>query len=244
MCEFSQKQPRGALARGELPFGDNPFEELSPAALARVYEWPAEALRFVAGEADCLHVVGDCGMGKTAVLRQIEHRLAAEGVAASYACVPIHGRFDVAELEGEAVVLLDETDRLSRRDLGRALTTLRDAGCRAALAGHRSQLREIRRAGFAPEYLELGPLGSAAKVADVFEARVALAASTGECPCRLTPEAAEALRQHSGGNIERCLEIGYEVFEDLDRLRAIEVADVEAAAASLARALGGAEGSR
>ena len=112
MGPSSTRQPHGALARGELPFRDNPFEALPPASLARVYEWPPEVRRFLRGEADCLHVVGDCGMGKTTVLEQIGHRLKTEGVATAYACVPLKGPFEVRELGPAAVVLLDETDRL------------------------------------------------------------------------------------------------------------------------------------
>lgn len=244
MRAFGPRPPPGALARGALPFSDNPFESLAPAALARIYEWPSEARRFVAGEGHCLHVVGDCGMGKTTVLEQIRHELTLEGVATSYTCVPLDGRLDIGEPEHGGAVLLDETDRLRRRTLAAALGVLRERECRAVLASHRPQQRAIRRAGFRLLYLELRPLGSAADVTRLFARRVALAAGTEEHPCRLSPQAAEALLRHSRGNIQRCLELGYEVFEDLERPRAIDARDVETAAVSLDRALADAAGSR
>jgi hypothetical protein len=235
---------QGALARGELPFRDNPFEQLSPRALASIFRWPQEACRFLAGEGDCLHVVGECGMGKTALLEQIRHRLASKGVPALYACIPVEGDFEPEPAEPGAVLLLDETDRLSRRTLGSILRLLVRERGRAALAAHRSQLRQIRRAGLSAVCVELRPLSSAEEVAGVFEARTVLAAGTEQHACRLTREATEALLHHSRGNIERCLALGYEIFQDLDRPRPIQTADVEAAAASLARAREDVAGSR
>lgn len=235
---------QGALARGELPFRDNPFEELSPAALARVFEWAPQARRFLEGEADCLHVVGDCGMGKTTLLEQMRHRLDADGVPAPYRCVPVDGQLDLGQAAGGAVLLLDETDRLRRRALSEVLELLRRGGSRAVLAGHRPQLREVRRASLSALYLELRPLRSPDEVVRLLEARIALATGHDHHGCRPTPRAAQALLHHSRGNIQRCLELGYEIFEDLERPRAIEVADVEAAVVSLARARGDSEASR
>jgi hypothetical protein len=220
----------------------NPFEPLSPASLARVYQWPDEALRFLAREFECLHVVADCGMGKTTLLRQIEQRVVGEGQRAWYVCVPLDGGLRLEPPPGGPLALLDETDRLSGRALTALLRRLRKEGCRCALAGHRSQLREIRRAGFAAEYLELRALTSAQAVRSLFESRVDLA--PGDTAPSLTEPAAEALLRASRGNLERCLQIGYEVFEDLEALRDITAADIEAAAASLDLALAGGEASR
>ena len=222
----------------------NPFEPLSPASLARVYDWPGEALRFLAGEFDCLHVVGDFGMGKTTLLRQIERRLAADGATVLYACVPLGGRLDLALSPDLSVALIDETDRLPRRALADLLGRLYAARCRCALAGHRRQLREIRRAGFTAEYLELKPIAAQETLRAIFERRTALVFGAGEDAPRLTPGAARALLRASRGNIERSVQIGYEVFEDLRAVREITALDVEAAAVSLDRALGGGGASR
>jgi len=214
---------------------DNPFEPLSPASLAPIYEWPGEALRFLGGDFGCLHVVAGCGMGKTTLLRQIEHRLTTEGAPVMYACIPVGGHPEPKPPANGAVALLDETDRLSDRALGSLLRRLRQAHCRCVLAGHRQQLAAIVRAGFSAQGLGLKPLVSAERVRVIFEARVVLACGPGG-PI-LAGDAAQALLRASGGNIERCLQIGYEVFEDLDVLRTITAADIEAALASLGRAL-------
>jgi hypothetical protein len=103
------------------------------------------------------------------------------------------------------------------------------------LAAHRSQLRGIRRAGLSAELIELRPITEAARVRRLWEARVALA--YGDEGARLSDEAAQALLSASRGNVERCLQIGYEVFEDLEALRPITADDIAAAAASLDRAL-------
>jgi hypothetical protein len=226
-----------------MPRSHNPFEPLSPASLAGIYEWPDEALRFLAGEFECLHVVGACGMGKSALLRQIERRLTHDGAVALYTCVPLDGPLHLWFTPDLSVALIDETDRLPRRALLDLLSRLRHARCRCVLAGHRRQSRDIRRAGFAPEHLELTPLPAEALRA-IWERRVTLAFGEGEDTPKLTAAAAQALRQASRGNIERALQIGYEVFEDLSTLRGITARDIEVAAVSLDRALGGAEASR
>jgi len=218
-----------------MPPSHNPFEPLSPASLARIYEWPAEALRFLAGEFDCLHVVGDCGMGKTTLLRQVERRLTETGAPVVYACVPLGGALQLTLLPDALVALIDETDRLSRRTLAGLLARLREARCRCVLAGHRRQLREIRRAGFTAVYLELVPITEPRVLRAIFEQRIALA--FGDDGPRLAQEATQALLRASRGNIERALQIGYEVFEDLPTVRTITAADIEAAAVSLDRAL-------
>jgi hypothetical protein len=210
---------------------DNPFEPLSTASLAAIYEWPGEAVRFLEGACDCLHIVGECGMGKTALLRQIEARFAS----ALYACVPLGGEWRLQLPAGVSVALLDETDRLTGRALGQAVRTVREARARCVLAAHRSQLRGIRRAGLSAELIELRPITEAARVRRLWEARVALA--YGDEGARLSDEAAQALLSASRGNVERCLQIGYEVFEDLEALRPITADDIAAAAASLDRAL-------
>ncbi|MBM3499362.1 MAG: hypothetical protein FJX74_11910 [Armatimonadetes bacterium] len=214
--------------------GHNPFEGLSPASLAPIYEWPGEALRFVEGEFDCLHVVGDCGMGKTTLLRQLELRAAEAGGCSVYGCVPVGGGLELELPAAASLALIDETDRLSGEGLIRLLGRVREARCRCVLAGHRRQLRAIRQARLTVAYLRLRPLPGPA-LQTLFESRIALA--YGPDAPGLTIDAARALLRASRGNIERCLQIGYEVFEDLDGLREVTAADVGMAAASLDRAL-------
>jgi len=223
-------------AKSSMMLTPNPFEPLPPESLARIYEWPEEALRFLAGEGDCLHIVGECGMGKTALLGQIRHRLGHEGIEAPYTCVPLDRRFGVEGIEFGPVTLIDETDRLPKRVLGELLGKTKVLNVRIVLASHRNQLRTIHRAGLRTLHLALKPLTSTEEVARVFSDRVILAAGD-DHPFTLAVGARDALLSHSGGNIERCLQLGYEVFEDLDRPRPITAADIDAAAASLARAL-------
>ena len=211
---------------------DNPFEGISTEAQADVYDWPPQALRFVERDVDTLHIIGDCGMGKTTLLRQIHHRIAAEGENVSYACVPLDGILNDADLQAD-VVLLDETDRLDAQTLCEALSMLWEGGRKAVLAGHQDQRKAIRKAGFSPVFLKLRPLRSAERLARILDERISLALDRRDHPYKLTPTAARALLARSRGNIERCLQIGYEVFEDIETARAIEATDIAVAAALL-----------
>jgi len=224
---------------------DNPFEPLPPERLATIYHWPPEALRFVAGEADCLQVVGDAGLGKTALLQQLELRFAASGLEVPYTVVPTDGALDPDEVAMGGVTLLDEADRWPERALRQFLTRVRAARQRLALASHRDHRRALRRGRLTALHIALAPLTQADDVARFFEDRVALAAPEARPTGVLSEEAAEALLRLSGGNLERCLQIGYEVFEDLGKgggqepagsSATIEAADIRRAAESLAQA--------
>ncbi|MFQ5810921.1 MAG: hypothetical protein ACE5JM_14990 [Armatimonadota bacterium] len=216
---------------------DNPFEPISVEALTAIYRWPEEAVRFVEGEGDGLHIVGDAGMGKTALLLQLQRRLEAGGVEAPYTCFPVEGRIEVDTVQLGPVTLLDETDRLSVGELKGLLGRLRETGQRAALAGHRDQGRRIGRARLSCMYLALGPLREPVEAAQLVDDRIALATGTRHHEFPLDTGAAAALLLCSGGNIERCLQLAYEIFEDLERPRAITADDVAAAAAALSQAL-------
>lgn len=228
----------GASGRDEQQalLAENPFEPISPERLALIYRWPAEAARFLAGEAECLHVIGERGMGKSALLHQIEERLAA---SASYVYFPPNEWVDVEELRVAPVTLLDEADRLTAGHLMRLLRRLREARCRVAVATHRSLLRPLRRAGYSCLRLALHRLSRPEDVAQLLDDRTGLAAGTQDHGYEVTLEAARAMLRISKGNIGTCLELGYEVFEDLDEVRPITQADATRAADGLARATRG-----
>lgn len=239
--ERMQPESLGAAApaafHANMPLTDNPFEPISADQLGATYRWPPEALCFLEGPADCLHIVGAAGMGKTALLLQIQHRLADQGVQAPYTCISLDAPIDVEAVPLGPLTLLDEADRLNARSLGRLLGRLRDAGHRAAIASHRDQRREIRRARLSWVHLELTPLRCSEDAARLLDDRISLAVGTRQHQFPLGAGAAEAVLRASGGNIERCLQLGYEVLEDLDRPRPITAADVRTAAEALARAL-------
>jgi hypothetical protein len=216
---------------------DNPFESISPERLAAIYRWPAEATAFLEGEADCLHIVGDAGMGKTALLLQIQSRLDAEGTAAPYTCFPPEKAIDTEAVPMGPVTLLDETDRLTAEQLGGLLARAYEGGHQAALASHRDQRRQIKRARLSCLYLRLAPLRWPNEVAHLLNDRIVLATGTPHHEYPLEFGTARALLRHSRGNIERCLQLGYEIFEDIERPRPITTEDVAAAAESLSRAL-------
>jgi len=201
-----------------------------------VFEWPDEALRFLDGQADCLHIIGQPGMGKTALLRQLQHRLAQTGVAATYTYVPPNAAADVGAVQIGQLTLLDETDRLPPRQLISLLKRIRAAGGRCALGTHRDQRRLVRRAGMTLVHLRLRRRGlDAARC--IFEGRLRLALGDQLDAYVLAAGAAGALLWCSRGNSERILQLGYEIFEDLDYPRSITHKDVFRAHASLKRCL-------
>jgi len=217
---------------------DNPFEPLAAHRLATVFQWPEQALRFASGHGDCLHVLGACGMGKTAVLCMLQAAFAAQGVDASYLTVPLDDASAVQPPPVARVVLLDEADRLSLPAFRDAVTFLRGQGCRLAVSAHRSRLAPLRRAGYDCLRLRLRRVRDLAVVERLLHDRIALAVGSADHPFSLSAETCAAFRRASRGNVERILHLGYEVFEDLKRPRAIAPDDVARAAAALDGALG------
>lgn len=215
----------------------NPFEPIPANRLAPIFRWPPEALRFLDGEGGCLHVLGDAGMGKTALLLQIQRRLAEQDTVAPYTYLAPGADADINAIPLGPVTLLDETDRLDRRRLRALLARVHAGGFRVALGTHRSQLREAHRAGLSCLHLPLKPLARPEDVARVLEDRIALALGTSEHPFSLSLDAAEALLRLSRGNIERCIQLGYEVCEDIEAPREITADDIRAAAEALDHAL-------
>jgi len=209
----------------------NPFEPLSPERLAAIYHWPPLALRFLSGDGDCLHVMGQAGMGKTTLLRQIELRISEAGQQVPYTCVPPGGTSPARVAFGD-VTLVDEADRMSGYDVALTLLEVKLLRGRIVLGTHRNLMHHVRACGMSGLEVALRPLRDADALAELLLDRAQLA---GAAWC-LDSAARRALLHHSRGNTERALQIGYEVFEDLETPAEITSQHITAAAGALDRA--------
>jgi hypothetical protein len=217
------------------PSGPNPFESLEPEAFADLYLWPPEALRFLKGEGNCLQVLGGEGMGKTTLLRLLQHELASTGIRTQYVCLPAVGTIELPGVEPGVLILLDEADRLSWDELGELLRQVRGFGGRLVLGTHRSLATQVRRKALTCLEVRLRPLRSTHELRALLQTRLRRADLLLD---DWLPEAsARRLLAAGHGNPLRCLQLAYELAEDVVDGRPVSLEDVRRAEAALTRAL-------
>lgn len=222
----------------------NPFEPVAPAQLAQVYRWHDLALAFVEGRLDALQVIGLPGMGKTTLLSQVRLRLALEGEEPPYTCIPVGGIQDPDQVPVARVTLMDETDRLAPAHLAEILRRIAGLQGRVLLGTHRLHEAALRRAGFTPRTIRLRPVKSPAAAAEILLSRFAANGCDPGDSWVLAPGADRALLRNSRGNVERILQIGYELHEDLGAPGIITPDHIRAAAHRLSRSVTQAAASR
>jgi hypothetical protein len=209
----------------------NPFEPMAGERLDAHYRWPAEALAFLDGAARCLQVIGVEGAGKTTLLELLAARLRAAGEVTTYLYVPLDGSVTAPAPTG-GTLLVDEADRLAPGVLSSLLKP--PPHLRLVLATHRDLRTQIRRAGLTALTVRLLPLRDAREVLALWQERLALAGCGEACFGEIA--AREALRL-TRGNPLRCVQLGYELWEDTGGQEVSGPEDVRRAWSALNRAL-------
>ncbi len=210
-----------------LGLARNPFEAWPDDQLWRVCRLSdADAARLVADRVT--FVVGRSGMGKTTLLLAAGAWAAARDQAASLQrAAP--GVLPPAPAAGWW--LLDETQVWDRAALRAAILPAAAAGLTVVAATHRPQAAWLRPELQAATRRLDGGL-STARLA----ALVAACYAASQVPAERFPGAPRTLvawRRAARGNVEIALRLGYEMFEDLPRPRALTPRDVAAAARRL-----------
>ena len=214
----------------------NPFEPISAELLGAHYPWPRPALEFLKGTVRCLQVIGSEGAGKTTLLELLAVRLVEAGVPTTYLRVPLDGSLP-RSTPTEGAVLVDEADRLMPTALQELLRAR--AGLRLVLATHRDLRAHLRRAGVSALTVRLQPLRDAGEVLALWRQRLALAGYGDAC---FGQDAAREALRLTRGNPLRCVQLGYELWEDLKGQKVAGPEEVRRAWAALSRALKAAGG--
>lgn len=196
---------------GALGFRGNPFRAVTDE------EWRALAVvpMVVQNEArrgGHLQLTGEAGRGKTSALLGLAELFASTGARWAYVYLPEGVNTLASDLRGVEVLLLDEAQRLSRRERER-LMRLVVGGVRAVLATHES---------FAPLFTRHGlPLASVAlddcdeaHWRAVLERRLNYFSTDGRSsPLSLSDDDVRYLRERFGGNLRAGEQYLYEVFQ-------------------------------
>lgn len=209
----------------------NPFEPVAAELLAEHYRWPLEALRFLQEATQCLQIVGPEGAGKTTLLELLAARLRAAGGAIAYLYVPPDGSLPPCFLT-EGTALVDEADRLTSGELSRLLRA--SARLRLVFATHRDLRAQLRHARVSALTVRLQPLKDPAEVLALWRGRLALAGCAETC---FGQEAARAALRLTRGSPLRCVQLGYELWEETQGRRVAGPEDVRRAWTALNRAL-------
>lgn len=198
----------------------NPFGEPTPAEEAALLVVPgsqalAEAVR-TPGTA--LQMLGECGRGKTARLRLLEHRFPG----APYVYLPEDGPLPALprlrrRAGGGPALLLDEAQRLPRRHLRRLSRHAARSGTSLALATHRDLARELAAAGLRVATVRVEGLEVEHLLAIVGRRLRWARAAPGPVP-ELDRESARRLVERFGDDLRALLDHLYELYQDhLDR---------------------------
>lgn len=190
----------------------NPFRALTDdewASLARLPQTVARA--FDAGH-EHLQLLAPLGHGKTSALLAFQARCRAAGTPAAYEYVPEGAGQFHNPLAGLKVFLLDEAQRLSRRERSRLLAAGRHT--RLVLASHHDLTPHFARAGLPLCSLQLLPLDLPAFEA-LIQQRLAFFGLPGGPRHHLAPAALQALHAACAGNLRLAEQWLYEVFQRL-----------------------------
>ncbi len=196
------------------PFGELPLED-----------WPAltvldvdRLLATLRSPPRCVQLLGDKGRGKTTHLLLLRARLAPE---APYVHFPEDAPAPPVP-EGEPILFLDETQRLSRRQRARLFAETLRRGAALAIGTHEDHRAELTRAGLPVESHHVGDC-SPGRLEAIIASRIEAARrGPGELP-RVGEAAVARLVDRFGDDVRGATFHLYEVFQTLTEIGDVEV---------------------
>ena len=192
----------------------NPFRALTDAEWGDLALLPDELLAI--DPAWHVQILGERGHGKTSLLMGLAARSRRQGVACAYEYLAAGEDRYQTPLAGLALFLLDEAQRLNRRERGRLLAELltprpaprliftSHADLTARFAGRRLNLATLRLAASSADHLRA-----------VVERRLAYFALPGGPGITLAPDALAYLHRQFGGDLRAAEHLLYEACQRL-----------------------------
>jgi len=200
-----------------LGFRCNPFRRPTAEEWASLAVLPGGLLEAVRGGGH-VQVIGDAGTGKSTCLRGLAARFAGEGRRAGYECLAAGQRRPATRVGGLEVLLLDEAQRLTRRERSGLLEGLA-AGRgrpRMVLGVHEDLTPLFARYGQPLLTVRLGRCPPSHAVA-VLSRRLSYFALDDPPATAFSAEAAGYLCAALDGNLRRIDDFLYEFFQALPR---------------------------
>lgn len=207
-----------------LGYQCNPFRAVTDA------EWVAlaivpESIEQVLSQPN-FQILGDKGHGKTTTLLALAARFGAQGQRVAYEHLEVEQNRFITDLAGLDIFLLDEAQRLTKRERERLL----GGRLRLILASHEDLTPLFTRFGLrlATVQFDSAPL---AHVTAVLERRLAFFALAGSSQrVAIQPEAIQLLHTTFGADVRKIELALYEVFEEIksrEGIAAIGMEDVK-----------------
>lgn len=191
----------------------NPFRALEDDEWAAIAVLPDAALMAAADGAH-LQVLGERGHGKSTTLRGLKAQLTQAGQQAMYEYLPEGQAIFQTPLDGVAVFLLDEAQRLTHSERDRLLAAAR-AGRRLILGSHEDFAGLFRAAGLSLTTLRLKDDGRAHLEAVLVRRVAYFALEPGEPPVTFEPGAVDYLHARFGSDLRASERFLYEFFQVL-----------------------------
>jgi len=166
-----------------------------------------------------LQLLGPQGSGKSTCLRKLTHQFREEGLQVAYEYLPLGQREYRTNTAGLDIFLLDEAQRLRRRERRRLL---RDAGrLRLVLGSHADWERHFARWGMSIQTVTLGDSLTADTLHALLVQRLDYFALPGAERVMLAADAVPFLLDTFGGNLRKMEYFLYEAWQQQERVTTI-----------------------
>ncbi len=196
-------------------FRCNPFRRLTDDEWADITVLPDALQRVLDGGTAHVQVLGEAGRGKSTCLVGLEKRLRQRGSRAVCEYLPQGQDRFATSLRGLDVFLLDEAQRLRRRERVRLRAGIRpaDGGPRVVLGSHEDMASEFAAHHLVLETVRLDEM-TPARMHAVLARRIAYFALDDPPAVAVSPDASRYLCETFGSNLRRVEALLYEVFQN------------------------------
>ena len=189
----------------------NPFRALTADEEATLAVLPSEVFEAYAESSAHLQIMGEKGRGKSATLHGLVGRAESDGLRVAYEYLPEgKDRFDTV-LHGLDLFVLDEAQRLSRRERSRLL----QSAPRLIVSSHADLATNFKHHGLPLRSIRLGNLGPG-HVRAVLDGRLEHFALDDRPRAALSEDAYAWLAATFGDDLRSTIALLYEAFQSLD----------------------------
>jgi hypothetical protein len=202
-----------------LGLRSNPFRVLTEAEWMEVAILPASIETMMPDGFVHLQVLGDAGRGKTTTLLALKHAFIAAGLSTTYEYLPPRQSHYETILNGIAIFILDEAQRLRKREMGRLFANAARSQIdlpRLIVSSHRDLSSLFQRRGLPLQTCMLDQI-SAPFLQKLLSKRLEYFSMTRNKQVQFTEESVTALIDRFGSDLRALEKHLYEVFQTLPK---------------------------
>lgn len=202
----------------------NPFRTLTEDEWSELVVLPADCLSLLKDSEDHVQVIGDAGWGKSSMLRGIRRWCSERGIGVGFEYLPFGVNSFQSEPHTYEVFLLDEAQRLHRKELQRFLHA-GDTGTRLIWSSHKDLVDPPipPQMGIVSLHLD----GYTQKdLARILKTRIEAFTLEGRPLIAFSRSSLEFLERRHGANLRGMFEFLYEFFQTIPSMKIISAEEL------------------